>query len=186
LLRVRMHTTGFARHDVSLDNNTFSVIDVGGMRCERRKWETKLKDADAIFFVAALTDWSQSLFEDESSNRMTDSLQVFAELAKNPTVADCPICLFLTKVDMLPSRIQTHSAQLEQWLSSIGADGGAITDAQALSTLIKEKFMQSCARCSQVHIIDGLDLEQAKRSVRQAAMLALTVNRRRRSSANES
>ena len=62
---------------VKFGDITYDIIDMGGLRTERRKWKRKYENIDAVFFVASLTDWAQELYEDESRNRMQESLAVW-------------------------------------------------------------------------------------------------------------
>ena len=73
-------------------NFDFELIDVGGQRTERRKWIHCFADVTAgstllhtsvsqsilsVMFVISLSDYNQTLFEDETTNRMQESEKVF-------------------------------------------------------------------------------------------------------------
>jgi len=178
VLRVRMRTSGVARHQITTDDTTFHVIDMGGLRSERRKWNHRLRDVDAVFFVASLTDWCLCLYEDESANRMRESLQVLADVAGQPLLADAPICLFLSKYDLLEKRFGAHPEQLQQILEGKTPEE-PVTGARSLAAFIKSRFLEACPRCSQVHIVDLIDPDQTSKALNQAFMLAKTVNRRK-------
>ena len=49
---------------------TFLFVDVGGQRNERRKWIHCFDSVHGVIFVAALSEYDQALFEDNSVNRM--------------------------------------------------------------------------------------------------------------------
>ena len=53
-----------------------SVIDVGGQRMERPKWNLT-GDITAVIFVCALTEYNQVLREDVKQNRLKESLNLF-------------------------------------------------------------------------------------------------------------
>lgn len=56
------------------------MIDVGGQRNERSKWIHFFEDVTAIIFVVALSEYDLKLEEDESTNRMHESLKLFGDI----------------------------------------------------------------------------------------------------------
>ena len=46
---------------------TWSMIDVGGQRSERKKWIHCFEDVDCLIFVAALSGYDQCLVEDHNA-----------------------------------------------------------------------------------------------------------------------
>ena len=53
------------------------MLDVGGMRAERRKWPMLMHTVDCAIFVASLSEWGQTLAEDRQTNRLSESLNLF-------------------------------------------------------------------------------------------------------------
>ncbi len=53
-------------------------IDVGGQRNERRKWIHAFEDVTCVMFVAAISEYDQTLYEDEKKNRMVEVCVVLA------------------------------------------------------------------------------------------------------------
>ena len=60
-----------------IEGKEFVVIDVGGQRNERKKWIHCFEDVTAIVFIAALSAYDSVLFEDSSTNRMYEALDLF-------------------------------------------------------------------------------------------------------------
>lgn len=60
-----------------IEGKEFVVIDVGGQRNERKKWIHCFEDVTAIVFIAALSAYDSMLFEDNSTNRMYEALDLF-------------------------------------------------------------------------------------------------------------
>ena len=77
LLRMRVRTTGVGRYQLRKLGRPFEVLDVGGMRAERRKWSPVMHSVDCAVFVAALSEWDCGLAEDDGGNRMAESLQLY-------------------------------------------------------------------------------------------------------------
>ena len=54
----------------------FRVLDVGGQRMERPKWNLT-GEITAVIFVCALTEYNQVLREDIKQNRLKESINLF-------------------------------------------------------------------------------------------------------------
>jgi G-protein alpha subunit len=78
VLRSRAKTTGISETDFSIDNTHFKMVDVGGQRSERKKWIHCFQDVTAVVFFVALSEYNQTLYEDQTVNRMHESLKVCA------------------------------------------------------------------------------------------------------------
>jgi hypothetical protein len=83
------------------------VIDVGGQRSERRKWIHCFDEVTAIIFFTALSEYDQKLSEDETTNRMSESLKLFYDISHYKAFAqqNTPIILFLNKADLFEKKI---------------------------------------------------------------------------------
>uniref|UniRef100_A0A915Q1V2 G protein alpha subunit n=1 Tax=Setaria digitata TaxID=48799 RepID=A0A915Q1V2_9BILA len=67
ILLSRIKTTGIVEVKFKMKNVDFRVFDVGGQRSERKKWIHCFEDVNAIIFIAAISQYDQVLFEDEST-----------------------------------------------------------------------------------------------------------------------
>jgi hypothetical protein len=76
---------------------TFTFIDVGGQRSERKNW-MKVQNITAVVFVAALDDFCKTLEEDQTKNAMKEALNVFRIVGK--TFKNMPVILLLNKRDL--------------------------------------------------------------------------------------
>eukprot|EP00924_Labyrinthula_sp_SR-Ha-C_P010141 maker-scaffold_66-snap-gene-0.76-mRNA-1 protein AED:0.00 eAED:0.00 QI:119/1/1/1/1/1/4/53/387 len=100
LLHSRIRTTGLQEVTFKPDETTFSLIDVGGQRAERRKFFFLFADMDCLIFVGSMADYDESLFEDAEVNRLTETLDVFEQTIKREEFKDTFIILFLNKLDL--------------------------------------------------------------------------------------
>jgi len=100
IVMTRVRTTGIVITEVPEAPYTYQIVDVGGQRSERRKWIHCFDDVRAIIFLEGLAGYTQVLFEDNSVNRMRESLNLFAEVVKNPIFKSTPIFVFLNKKDL--------------------------------------------------------------------------------------
>ncbi|CAM9449006.1 unnamed protein product [Pylaiella littoralis] len=109
MIMTRSRTTGIIVTEFSDKPYTYSLVDVGGQRSERRKWMHCFDDVKAVVFLVGLSGYHQVLFEDSSVNRMQESLELFTEVAGNPIFEKTPIFVFLNKKDLFEEMIVTKS-----------------------------------------------------------------------------
>lgn len=105
MLLARVRTSGIVTEKYVIDGVDFEMYDVGGQRNERKKWIHCFEDVTAVIFVAALSEYDQSLFEDASTNRMTEAISLFNEICNNHTFASSSMILFLNKKDLFAEKI---------------------------------------------------------------------------------
>ena len=96
VLRSRVPTTGIVENAFDIDGNQFKMFDVGGQRSERKKWIHCFENVTAVLFVAAISAYDQVLYEDESTNRMQEALELFEEITNSEW--SCTRCLFVRAV----------------------------------------------------------------------------------------
>ncbi|GJN08901.1 hypothetical protein PR202_ga26861 [Eleusine coracana subsp. coracana] len=83
VLHARVRTNGVVETQFSpLGENkrggeVYRLYDVGGQRNERRKWIHLFEGVDAVIFCAAISEYDQMLFEDETKNRMMETKELF-------------------------------------------------------------------------------------------------------------
>jgi len=106
VLRCRARTTGIQTVEFTLGRHKFRMLDVGGQRNERKKWRQCFKDVTAVLFVAAMSEYDQTLFEDGKTNRMHEALHLFSEICNSHWFKDKSIILFLNKADIFDEKIK--------------------------------------------------------------------------------
>ena len=107
MLLARVRTSGIVTEKYVIDGVDFEMYDVGGQRNERKKWIHCFDDVTAVIFVAALSEYDQALFEDASTNRMTEAIELFGEICNNKVFADSSMILFLNKKDLYEEKIKS-------------------------------------------------------------------------------
>ncbi|VDN97455.1 unnamed protein product, partial [Rodentolepis nana] len=106
ILRTRVKTTGIVEVHFQFKNMNFKLFDVGGQRSERKKWIHCFEDVTAIIFCVAMSEYDQVLHEDETTNRMQESLKLFDSICNNKWFTDTSIILFLNKKDLFAEKIK--------------------------------------------------------------------------------
>jgi hypothetical protein len=82
------------------------LVDVGGQRSERKKWIHCFQDVTAVVFCVAMSEYDLKLYEDETVNRMDESLKLFDEICNSKWFTDVAIILFLNKSDIFREKIK--------------------------------------------------------------------------------
>jgi GTPase SAR1 family protein len=106
LLLARVRTSGIVTEKYVIDGKNFEMYEVGGQRNERKKWIHCFDDVTAVIFVAALSEYDQVLFEDSSTNRMDEAIQLFDEICNTDVFQSSNMILFLNKKDLFQEKIQ--------------------------------------------------------------------------------
>jgi len=106
ILQCRVRTTGIMETTISYEGFQMKIVDVGGQRNERKKWIHSFENVSAVIFVAAISEYDQMLFEDESVNRMNEALSIFEEICNSRWFVDSSIILFLNKSDLFQLKIK--------------------------------------------------------------------------------
>jgi len=102
----RVRTTGIVSTEFNVDGNRFHMFDVGGQRNERKKWIHCFESVTAVIFVAALSEYDQMLYEDETVQRVTEALTLFEEVCNSRWFKRTSMILFLNKSDLFREKVQ--------------------------------------------------------------------------------
>eukprot|EP00606_Chrysophyceae_sp_TOSAG23-5_P001632 GSChrysophyteH2.ASY1.ANO1.1640.1 assembled CDS len=124
LLHLRVRTSGIVTERYAIDNSNYEMYDVGGQKNERKKWIHCFENVTAVIFVAAISEYDQKLFEDGSTNRMVDALELFKDICTNQFFKNAAIILFLNKKDLFEGKIKkVHIKDSEPFKDFSGKEG---------------------------------------------------------------
>src|ERR1700722_5784610 len=73
VLGARVRSTGIEEAEFKFEDISFRMVDVGGQRSERRKWIHCFDSVTAVIFCVAMSEYDQTLREDDTQNRMKKS-----------------------------------------------------------------------------------------------------------------
>jgi GTPase SAR1 family protein len=107
ILRSRVKTSGIVVNDFQVEGNDFKMIDVGGQRNERKKWIACFEGVTAVLFIGVLSEYDLVLSEDDSQNRMVETLILFEDICKSPFFVKTAMILMLNKRDSFHEKIKT-------------------------------------------------------------------------------
>uniref|UniRef100_H2Z9X5 Uncharacterized protein n=1 Tax=Ciona savignyi TaxID=51511 RepID=H2Z9X5_CIOSA len=75
VLRSRSPTLGITEYLFTIDSFMFGIVDVGGQKTERRKWIHCFENITSIIFLAALSEYDQSIPEEEINQDVRNAMQ---------------------------------------------------------------------------------------------------------------
>jgi len=105
ILCTRLDTTKIVEAKFSYKDLSFKMYDVGGQRTQRSKWIHCFDDVTAIIFIIALSEYNLKLAEDNKTNRMKESMQLFSSICNMKYFTCTPFILFLNKTDIFKKKI---------------------------------------------------------------------------------
>ena len=63
-------------------------------------------------FVISLSDYNQTLMEDDTTNRMQESERLFGDILNNVFFRETPFIVFFNKVDIFKEKLKTAPLSL--------------------------------------------------------------------------
>ena len=105
VLLIPVKTTGIIETKFKCKNFHFTLIDVVGQPSKRKKWIRCFQDVSAVVFCVDLAAYDQVLAEDEETNRMLESLELFESICNNPYFAKTSMILFLSNKALFEEKI---------------------------------------------------------------------------------
>jgi len=136
VLRARVRSTGIEEAEFKFEDIAFRMVDVGGQRSERRKWIHCFDYVTEVIFCVALSEYDQTLREDDTQNRMKESLLLFDEICNSHWFRNTTFILFLNKTDLFKEKIQ----RIDLKTCFPNYIGGCNFDAA--SAFIKARFLE--------------------------------------------
>jgi guanine nucleotide-binding protein G(i) subunit alpha len=157
-LRARRRTTGIVQHEMVINKTDFLIVDVGGQKSERGKWVHCFDNVSAVVCMVAISEYDQKLFEDNSSNRLIDALELFESIANSKWFKDASVILFLNKIDLLKRKLCKNKVPLNA--SGFFPDAPSGFDYDTACQWFKRKF-EALAQTKKVytHMTCALDTD---------------------------
>ena len=113
------------------------LVDVGGQRGERRKWIHCFEDVTSIIFIASLADYNLILVEDQSENRLKESIALFKTILETELIKQRSIILFLNKRDIFEEKIRHFDLK-----DNFEDYEGKVRDKDEAKDFILNKFLE--------------------------------------------
>lgn len=146
VLHARVRTTGVVEIQFSpvgenkKSGEVYRLFDVGGQRNERRKWIHLFEGVSAVIFCAAISEYDQTLFEDENKNRMMETKELFEWVLKQPCFEKTSFMLFLNKFDIFEKKILKVPLNVCDWFSDYQPVSTGKQEIEHAYEFVKKKF----------------------------------------------
>uniref|UniRef100_A0A673MQK0 Guanine nucleotide-binding protein subunit alpha-11-like n=1 Tax=Sinocyclocheilus rhinocerous TaxID=307959 RepID=A0A673MQK0_9TELE len=178
ILHVRSPTDSITEQCISFEKTTLRFVEVSGQRGFRKKWIHCFENVTSIIFLASLSEYDQSLEENNKDNRMEESLSLFYTTIHSPWFANSFILLLLNKMDILSEKVQF--SDLKTYFPRFEGKRQDVQDAmQFIAQLYEQKGTSKETEDKRViypHFIcatDTIDTRALFHTVKHAFMLQL-------------
>ncbi|CAL5350426.1 unnamed protein product [Camellia sinensis] len=161
VLNARVRTTGVVEIQFSpvgenkKSGEVYRLFDVGGQRNERRKWIHLFEGVTAVIFCASISEYvgtlfltviaivsryDQTLFEDESKNRMMETKELFDWVLKQPCFEKTSFMLFLNKFDIFEKKVLKVPLNVCEWFKDYQPVSTGKEEIEHAYEFVKKKF----------------------------------------------
>ncbi|XP_043811285.1 guanine nucleotide-binding protein alpha-1 subunit isoform X3 [Manihot esculenta] len=146
ILYARVRTTGVVEIQFSpvgenkKSGEVYRLFDVGGQRNERRKWIHLFEGVTAVIFCAAISEYDQTLFEDENKNRMVETKELFEWVLKQPCFEKTSFMLFLNKFDIFEKKVLKVPLSVCEWFKDYQPVSTGKQEIEHAYEFVKKKF----------------------------------------------
>ncbi|XP_026430147.1 guanine nucleotide-binding protein alpha-2 subunit-like [Papaver somniferum] len=146
VLYARVRTTGVVEIQFSpvgenkKSGEVYRLFDVGGQRNERRKWIHLFEGVTAVIFCAAISEYDQTLFEDDNRNRMMETKELFDWVLKQPCFEKTSIMLFLNKFDIFEKKVLNVPLNTCDWFKDYQPVSTGRQEIEHAYEFVKKKF----------------------------------------------
>jgi GTPase SAR1 family protein len=106
VLKARRKTSGIVETIFEYENISFTLVDVGGQRSERKKWLHCFSTVSAVIYLTAINEYDMLLEEDANTNRLVESLKLWKALTSSEFFIKTPFILFLNKSDLFKQKLE--------------------------------------------------------------------------------
>ncbi|KAJ0880965.1 Guanine nucleotide-binding protein alpha-1 subunit [Helianthus annuus] len=146
VLHARVRTTGVVEIQFSpvgenkKSGEVYRLYDVGGQRNERRKWIHLFDGVTAVIFCAAISEYDQTLFEDENKNRMMETKELFEWVLKQKCFEKTSFMLFLNKFDIFEKKVSKVPLNVCEWFKDYQPVSTGKQEVEHAYEFVKKKF----------------------------------------------
>ena len=99
-------------------------------------------EIQGVIFIAALSDYDLTLYEDHTTNRMSESLRLFSSICNNRWFETASMILFLNKTDIFEAKItDPNGAALTDCFPQYEGDLKSVKETQ---DFVRLEFEQLC------------------------------------------
>ena len=114
----------------------YRVFDVVGLHSEDDKWIYSFEEMSTMIYVADISAYDMGRADDGSTIGIQRDLSLFRQICSTRWLADTPMLLLLTNLDLMTSRLQESPLQIyfEDYR-------GKATDVAAIKSFFRQRFL---------------------------------------------
>lgn len=104
-------------HCLQKDKTKITLVDMGGQRPERAKWDKALAEGTkGVFYFVSIEEFNVISTEEKDKTKLQVSLDTWKDLLANPLLANVSIILLFNKMDLFEAKLsQGFSCVLDQF-----------------------------------------------------------------------
>ncbi|KAF2074783.1 hypothetical protein CYY_003929 [Polysphondylium violaceum] len=104
-------TSGTFDTKLDIGKNIYTFVDVGGQKCERKKWIHQFEDVGLILYFVSLNEFDQPPEEKKEtcSNKLQENIFLFEEIINNQFFCHTPVILLFNKKDQFKEKLKSVS-----------------------------------------------------------------------------
>ncbi|GMN63261.1 hypothetical protein TIFTF001_032334 [Ficus carica] len=118
----------------------YRLFDVGGQKNERRKWIHLFEGVTAVIFCAAISEYDQTLFEEDNRNRMMETKELFEWVLNQPCFEKTSFMLFLNKFDIFEKKVLKVPLNACEWFKDYQPVSTGKQEIEHAYEFVKKKF----------------------------------------------
>jgi hypothetical protein len=77
-------------------------------KIKSRKWKLMYEEADICIFLCAISEYNMVLYEDDTTNRLTESMDLYESIVNSEELKNKKIIVLFNKIDILKLKLQTY------------------------------------------------------------------------------
>jgi GTPase SAR1 family protein len=139
ILKSRIRTTGITSLNFLIDTIKTDLVDVGGQKSERSRWQRCFQNVNFLMFVVSLSDFDQCMFEDEAISRTKDSMELFGSIANSAIFQSKQIFLVLNKIDIFKKKLAQFP---EKFTNAYPNFSGDVSNIDQAIEHVKKSFIE--------------------------------------------
>eukprot|EP01084_Bolivina_argentea_P293249 504315_1 len=158
-------TNEFCNNDM---NFIFKFLDVGGAKSERKKWWDYCVHVhfDVVIYVVALNDYAKKIFENNITNRLHESLNLFKRFCNDERWSNMKCIVLFNKFDLFKQKI--IQIPISECFDDFPMDKCAYNETDVFEFIV-EKF-QNCVKDSnkklEFYRINALNSNQVEKIIK--------------------
>ncbi|GAA5934777.1 guanine nucleotide-binding protein subunit alpha [Sporobolomyces koalae] len=108
ILRSRVKSVGVAETNLDINGMRLRLVDVGGQRSERKKWQNCFENVEVLLFLISISEYNQVLYEDETVTRFSEATTLWSSIANSRWFLKTNVILFLNKIDLFQAKLAAY------------------------------------------------------------------------------